>query len=342
MTRPRAPKDSPAIPVAETDGGGATICVSAEAGGWRSGTRRDSLFGDRKLGRGRDHRAPPDVQIADRATGCGLDARGRRNHRKAAGPEPAPFEARKSGGGATTEFCNAGELPRCERRAASGGGASAEFSILRRDPVDVGSRGQRHIGNFKPRLLHLVRPGHNVWQRNIVLQFDFGRRDDGLRPVVGFGRKRNDRLAGEFRISFTRRCTTSRAAGVDGREIFRRLVINHLVVVEGWPRHDLRLKREEAGKANEQRERDDMISARLQEPVPRKRPCYEHVGPERSWSRPQFEWRKLRRRDEVAQVADEYFAPRGQLDQKPRNGRGLRDFDDRWGSNHSTYTSYLY
>lgn len=53
----------------------------AETGGWRSGTRQGALFGNRKLWGGRNHGALADVQISDRAAGCGIDARRRRNHR---------------------------------------------------------------------------------------------------------------------------------------------------------------------------------------------------------------------------------------------------------------------
>ncbi len=208
---------------------------------------------------------------------------------------------------------------------------------LRRYPCDIGRGGQRHIGNFKPRLLRLVRPGHDVGHRNIVFQFHLGRRHDRLRMVIGFRRERNDRLAREFRIRL-RGLSRPSAARVERGEIFRRLVIDHLRMVEGWFRLDPRLECEEACQSNEERQCDDVISARLQESAPRKRARYEHVRPKRSWSGAQFERGKLRRRKEVSQVADEPLPPRRQLNQKPRNRRGLRDFADRPGSSHLPYS----
>ena len=117
-------------------------------------------------------------------------------------------------------------------------------------------------------------------------------------------------------------CSDCCRAGIERRKIFRRLVVDHLRVVEGWHRHDLGLEREEAGQSDQQRERYGVIDDRLEKSGPGKRARHEHIWPERRWSGTQFERRKAARKDEIAQVAEEDTRPGRQLDQKPRNGRG--------------------
>src|ERR1039457_5101203 len=97
-------------------------------------------------------------------------------------------------------------------------------------------------------------------------------------------------LAGELWIGL-RGLRRLGAASIEWRKIFRRLVIDHLSAVEGWPRHNLGLQREEASESNEQREHEDVIGAGLEEAVPRKPALHEHVRPEGCRGGAEFERR---------------------------------------------------
>ncbi len=208
---------------------------------------------------------------------------------------------------------------------------------LRRDARNVGGGCQRNIRNRKPRFLRVVRPSHNVGQRNIVLQLHVGWGHDRLRAVIRFPRKRNDRLRSRFRIGLLgSRCflTTS----IERRKIFRRLVIDYLGVVEHRLGNDLRLKRKEARESDQQCKRDYMKTARLNETGPGKRTLHEYVGPEGRGRRAKLKRWKPRRKNQVTQITEEDARPRRQFDQKPQIGRGLRDCVESLNRAHRTYT----
>ncbi len=77
---------------------------------------------------------------------------------------------------------------------------------------------------------------------------------------------------------------------------------------------------------------------RIGENGPREPALHEYVRPEGRRGGAQFERRKPARKNEVAQVAEEDPRPRRQLDQKPRNGRGLLDFAGKPGCSHLIYS----
>ncbi len=192
----------------------------------RTGSRvgTSALFGDRELRCGRDHGALSDVQIADRTSRCGLDTRRRRDDGRLRSLIAA-LRSAQVGGGATTEFCGVSAFRRSEIGRI--GRRHHGVLYLRRDSRNLGGRGQGNGRNCEPRLLPLVGPRHNIGQGHIALQFDVGRRHDGLRSIVGFRRKGNDRLAREFWIWFLGLLRLCRAR-VERRQIFRSLVIDHL------------------------------------------------------------------------------------------------------------------
>src|SRR5579864_2703332 len=206
---------------------------------------------------------------------------------------------------------------------------------LRGDAVDLGGGSEWDGRDVQLRLLQLVRPGDDVGEGNVVLQFDVGRSDDGLRTVVGFRRNRNDGLRGEFWIGFRGLCWL-RVAGVEWRKVFRGRVINHLGAVEGWLRYDLGLECEEARERNQKSERKDMVDDRLEKAGPREAAMHEYIRPKFGWAGLEFERRQAAWEDQVAQIAEEDFRPGGQLDQKPQDG--LVDFDGRGGCGHLVYS----
>ncbi len=279
---------------------------TADARRSRSRSCKGPLFCDWEIGRGRDHGTPPDVQIADRTRSCGFDARRGRNHQI--------LQRRR--------IPSVPKIGRIGRRRHDGA------LHLRRDPGDLRCRGQRNGWNGEAWLFSLVGPRHNIRQGNVALQLDIGWRHDGLRSIVGPRRKRNHWLAREFRVRFLRLRRRLRSR-IDGWKIFRRLVINYLCSVEGRPRYHPGLERKEPGESNQQSHRDHVIDDRLQKSSPWKGARHEHVWPERRRSGMHFKRGKAARKDEIAEIAEEDTRPRRQLDQKPWNRRGLRDFADR-------------
>ena len=79
------------------------------------------------------------------------------------------------------------------------------------------------------------------------------------------------------------------AAGVERSKVFRGLVIDHLCVVEGGPRHDLRLVGKETGESNQEHESDGVTGAGLEEAVLGQRALHEYVRPERRRGGTEFE-----------------------------------------------------
>ena len=155
---------------------------------------------------------------------------------------------------------------------------------LRTQARDARRRNQRRWGNrqFRP-----IRPCHDVGQAYILLQLDVGRGDDRLCSVVRLRRHRNDRLPREFRICLPRRSRVD-ASSVERRQVFRRLVVDHLGVLEGRTGRGLRMQLEKPGKRNEHNEREDVIPSRLHESAPGKATLHKHIGPERGGRGGQF------------------------------------------------------
>jgi len=176
---------------------------------------------------------------------------------------------------------------------------------LGRDPGNVGCGRQRDGRNREPRLLHLVRslfrPGHDVGLRNVAFQFNVRWGNDGLGAIVGFGRDRNDGLAGKLWIGF-RGLILLRAASIEWGKVFRGLVINDLSVVEDRIRYNLGLQREEAGECDEQGQGYDVAGDRLEKSRPGKAARHKYVRPERRRSRVEFESRQAARENQIVQV----------------------------------------
>src|SRR5579872_3659342 len=126
--------------------------------------------------------------------------------------------------------------------------------------------------------------------------------------VVRLRRNRNNGLLGEFRVSLHGPLGW-RAACIEWRQILRRLIDDHLIVLERRLENSHGLHGEEARESDEQRASYHMTRARLEETAPRQPTVHKHIGPERRRCRLQFEARKLRRRDQVAQVLKEDSAP---------------------------------
>lgn len=191
---------------------------------------------------------------------------------------------------------------------------------------DVSCGRQRCRRNLQARLLYRVRPSHRVRQGHIMGDLYIRRRHDRLRAVVALSWHRDYGLRREFRVGLRRSICTG-IASIEGRQVFGRLVVNHLGAIEGRCRDDLRLQREQVRQSDQRCSRGDVIQSGLEEAVPGKRETDENVIPEWSWGRSQRQGRKLSREEKIAQVLDEQSGPGRQIDQQPRNGRGLGDFD---------------
>ena len=249
----------------------------------------------------------------------------------------AAFEAFTSGGGATTEFCRAGELRRCVRWAASGGGATTDVSICGASRVISaagvnGTAGMASRG-FSGLSDHATMLGRATSRFSLTL--------GGVTMVCErLSASRGSEMMGWREISGSA-CPGLRSlrfARIERRKIFRRLVIDHLRVVEGRLGNDLGCSAKKRVNPINKRECDDVIDARLNEAAPGQRALHEYIGPERRRGGLQFERRQAARNHQIAQIAEKDARPRRQLDQKPRNMRRLRDFVERRSCGHLTYS----
>ncbi len=274
----------------------------------RSRARSSALFGNRELRCGRDHGALSDVQITDWTSRCGLDARRRRDDRRLQSLISSCVRSPQIRRRSYHRIVQRRRISAIPDIGLVSGRRYDGVLYLRCDSRNLGGRGQGNGRDREPRLFSLVGPRHDVRQGHVALQLDVRRRDDGLRSVVGLRRQRDDRLAREFRVRFLRLLRLLRA-GIEGWKIFRRLVVDHLRVVESWHCHALGLQRKEASQSDQQRERNGVIDDRLKKSSPGKRARHEHIRPERRWSGTQFERRKPARKDEIAEVAEEHARP---------------------------------
>ncbi len=94
------------------------------------------------------------------------------------------------------------------------------------------------------------RPGDDVGQRHVMIQFDLGRRDDRLVIVVGLRRDGEDLLPRQLGRALAR-LHRRLAGGVDGRQILADGVVLDLGIFK-W--------RLQSGRAIEQRQRADQIN----------------------------------------------------------------------------------
>jgi len=76
---------------------------------------------------------------------------------------------------------------------------------------------------------------------------------------------------------------------------------------------------EEVQDTNENSERDNVISARLEKAEPRETPMYENVGPERRRRRIQVKVRQARRRQKITKIAEKDRRTRRQIDKQTRS-----------------------
>jgi hypothetical protein len=145
--------------------------------------------------------------------------------------------------------------------------------------------------------------------------------DDGLSAVVGFWGHRNDRLWSVFRIGFFT-CPLLGAAGIKGRKILSRSVVDDLGAIEGRTLQDPGPVRPEPRPAPESSDHGDVTQRRLREPLPGKIRPNEDVRPEQTRTGNQLERCIPARPDQVGEVMEKDPMPGLQSHQESRY-RGL-------------------
>ncbi len=186
-----------------------------------SGTsaRECALFVQGKLRSGSNHRTVCDVEIAETARCASRYVGWRSDHGSLRSLKHFPRY-------------------RCDVRRRRDNGAFHAW----REARDLG---RRNGWSGADRKLRLSRPCDDVGQRNVMLQLNIGRRDDGLRAIVRFRRQGNDGLSRVLRIGLAG-LSGIRAASVERREVFRRRVVDDIGLGERGLNCGVRLQGEEA------------------------------------------------------------------------------------------------
>lgn len=157
----------------------------------------------------------------------------------------------------------------------------------------------------------MISPSDDVGCGNILIKLDVGRRDDRLVIVASFGWHREDRLLSIGGIGFAGRGWLG-IAGIERRQVFRRIEVEDLRLVEGMRGNDRRTRGQQRDSV-QRRDGQHVIAGGLGEAPPRQWLADEYVGPE--LRRAARDDRHLRSapQDEVLEVVVESCAPRFDL-----------------------------
>jgi len=155
-----------------------------------------------------------------------------------------------------------------------------------------------------------------------MIQFDVGRRHDGLAAVVGLRRHGNNRLLRVSRFPFLRQWFPG-TAGVQRRKVFGRCVVDDVGAMESRSAHHLRALWPELYGAQYCRDGCDVAEHREPKPAPRETRGYENIWPKRARCRRRLEGGTLIPAKQVEQVVEKNAMPGGQINQESRRRRGF-------------------